>query len=86
MRALSLFKRIHCNGKILPGQWLLVGYHPTNSITWTWAVYWDTPSQVRRFSCHLWRGRGGSFELGAPFIGRLRLHWQEAMPKVRVCP
>lgn len=41
--------RIHSNGEYT-GDWLVIGWHWTRSITWNWGLYWDIRSKKFYFS------------------------------------
>jgi len=41
------FSWVHCNGESSKSCAMLASYHPPNSITWRWAVYWLKPKAGR---------------------------------------
>lgn len=44
---LTVFQRGHCNG--YPARhYVLAAFHPPESITWTWALWWWPPISLRR--------------------------------------
>jgi hypothetical protein len=74
-KSLGLLERVHSNGQ-RTNSWMLVGYHPSWSITWLWALYWEP---FWRFYLSAWWKRGGRVSVGVPLFGRIDFCWQESM-------
>lgn len=61
----------------------IAGYHPRNSLTWRWALYWQRPRGLRRprfirYDCGPKRDHG-YWRLDLPLVGGLSFRWRSTM-------
>lgn len=58
----------------------LAGYHPRESVTWAWAIYWTKRRHFQRPSFRRYGQGSGTLCLGAvPFLGQLDFLWHRPL-------
>jgi hypothetical protein len=78
------FNWVHGNGETSRTSAILAGYHPSWSLTWGWALYWDRPTAwlampaVSRWKPSPKSGYG-SLTVTLPVGGSLQVKWQPLM-------
>jgi hypothetical protein len=73
------FNWTHGNGSTTKTSAIIAGYHPPQSITWRWALYWNRPQKLFQFSASKRSRRYGYFGITLPLIGGFKLNWQPYM-------
>lgn len=59
---------------------VIAAYHPTKSITWRWALYWNKPRDGFHWPEFYIRNREyGQASVRLPFVGALSFKWQPYM-------
>ncbi len=71
------FNWVHGNGRTSKTSAVLASYHPPNSITWVWALYWNKPNGWKPSTGKLFRG----IYVRLPLFGGLEVRWQAPMKR-----